>query len=138
MRTPGDDRDLVRGLLFTEGIFTGRDENFDYQERKQPDTDVTYLVNILVRNGEVEVDLANRRSMLSVSACGICGKKELRDLAIHGERLETTERFAVEKLFSMFAVMEEKQSTFNESGGSHAAAAFTLDGDFLCLKEGTK
>lgn len=135
MRTPGDDRDLVRGLLFSEGIFTGNDEDFDYQESKQPDTDVTYAVNFLIHNGAVEVDITNRRSMLSVSACGICGKKELPDLAILGERLETTERFAVENLSSMFAVMEEKQSTFHETGGSHAAAAFALDGEFLCLKE---
>ena len=38
-------------------------------------------------------------------------------------------------LLAMFAKMNSQQNTFNQSGGSHAAAAFDCHGELLSIKE---
>ncbi|MCE2495278.1 MAG: formate dehydrogenase accessory sulfurtransferase FdhD [Flavobacteriales bacterium] len=75
------------------------------------------------------------RSLLSVSSCGICGKTELSYLEFSGERFSDPQRVDVELIPSLFDKMETTQHGFSASGGSHAASAFTLDGELLCTME---
>jgi FdhD protein len=70
---------------------------------------------------------------LSVASCGICGKQEL-DLPGQGASvLEVS--LNPDLVSEMFGQMNSKQMAFKKSGGSHAAAAFSEDGELLTIKE---
>jgi len=72
--------------------------------------------------------------LLSVSSCGICGKRELGDLSVKGTKLTNVD-FSVELIESMLESMHSKQRSFSKSGGSHAAAAFDSLGRIISSKE---
>ncbi|KAA3657249.1 MAG: formate dehydrogenase accessory sulfurtransferase FdhD [Calditrichaeota bacterium] len=134
MRTPGDDLHLVRGLLFTENIYI-RASGYNFQERKARHSEFTYSVNFISDSESIPTDLENRRSILSVSSCGICGKKDLADLMQTAPPLKEDFQINSTLLLAMFEKMNREQNTFNRSGGSHAAAAFDDLGKMLSIKE---
>jgi len=72
---------------------------------------------------------------LSVSSCGICGKTELSDLAFIGKTIDDNNKIDIGLIHSLFNKMNNFQYDFRESGGTHAAAAFTLNGKLLCAME---
>ena len=72
--------------------------------------------------------------MLSVSSCGICGKTELEELNPEN-KLQKGFTLNIQDLLLMFNEMREQQVTFHQSGGSHAAAAFSKDNDLISLRE---
>lgn len=133
MRTPGDDKELVRGLLHSEGIIKSRDfhPSITIRETKKAITEAL----LEIPENQLGEGYANHRSLLSVSSCGICGKTELEDHSCE-EQLDTTSlRFDPEQLEAMFARMSSEQKAFKSSGGSHAAAAFDKNGQMICLFE---
>ncbi|WP_152287914.1 formate dehydrogenase accessory sulfurtransferase FdhD [Flavicella marina] len=133
MRTPGNDVHFLRGLLFAEDIYKGN----------QPLTIISIetktngftKVNINISETELGGAYLNKRSLLSVSSCGICGKQELNDINPSKKRLKSTALLDIDKLPEMFEVMREKQHTFDLTGGSHAAVIFDKFYNFLCLFE---
>ena len=78
MRTPGDDRELIRGLLHSEDIIN--DPTFIGEFEIINENDVTTTLNVSVPKEKLGNGYNNSRSLLSVSSCGICGKTELNDL----------------------------------------------------------
>lgn len=132
MRTPGNDESLIRGLLFSEDIYKSeKDLEIEFSENKEKGiTEATITIDKdLLGNGYL-----NSRSILSVSSCGICGKKELEDVRKE-EQLKDTNQLDIQSFYKMFDAMKKGQPTFHQSGGSHAAAAFTADGNLLCIME---
>ena len=133
MRTPGNDKELIRGLLYAEDILKKTDfYNYKIIEEK---SGINSIVNIEINNNDLGKGYLNKRTLLSVSSCGICGKKELKDLHVEGEKLTTKNTFSSDVLQEMFAKMNEFQHTFKSSGGSHAAALFDKQNSFLTIKE---
>jgi FdhD protein len=132
MRTPNDDIELIRGLLFAEDIYKKRTP-FEYQIIKE-DSKVASIINIEISKENLGKGYLNKRTLLSVSSCGICGKQELKDLKVDGEKLEKT-FFSSENLFKMQLEMARFQETFKKSGGSHAAAIFDKNQNLLTIKE---
>jgi len=134
MRTPGNEVELVRGLLFTEGIY--RDlENHPHIENVETNVD-GYItkVNVILPEEKLLKSFSGTRNITSVSSCGLCGKTELDELSsdfltVNEEVLDPT---FVEKLF---AEMRVHQNAFDQSGGTHAAAAFNFKGELLEVQE---
>lgn len=135
MRTPGEDASLVRGLLHSEGIIN--DVNFipEIVLKKENDEGIITVVNLNVPKGKLGEGYSNSRSLLSVSSCGICGKTELGDLAFIGKTIDDTDKIDIGLIHRLFAKMNTLQHDFKQSGGTHAAAAFTIDGSLLCSME---
>ncbi len=133
MRTPGNDRELVRGLLFSEDVYrhTDTDLEIDYREKNK----ITTIANVRLDKNKLGSGFNNSRSLLSVSSCGICGKKELDEASTFKNCLKTELKLSVGLLYQMFDRMSSMQDDFKRSGGSHAAAAFTEDGEMLSLME---
>lgn len=132
MRTPGDDDDLIRGLLHSEDIYRSPEKlTISYIENKR--TNITEA-NISINKDLLGKGYLNSRNILSVSSCGICGKKELEDIDDR-EKINDHDPLNVDLLFEMFEEMKKGQPTFHQSGGSHAAAAFTNTGKLLAIKE---
>lgn len=134
MRTPGDDEDLILGLLFTEDILSKTDAKKVSFSTTKKDGEIARNIDVKGDEKFFTESYMNSRSLLSVTSCGICGKKEL----IEDENYSPLNRSTTIKgsqIKQLFERMNKNQKTFNSSGGSHASAAFNLNGDLLAIKE---
>jgi len=135
MRTPGDDYCLVTGLLFTEGVVKQCKDQFPYNEEKDPDSGVTVGVDLQIPDVFLCENLHAKRSLMINASCGVCGTRDLADLNLTGEPLEPRGVLDVGILPGLAETMCRRQRVFDETGGIHAAAAFRLDGECLCVFE---
>jgi len=133
MRTPGHDIDLIRGLLYAEDIYKQKTEPVFTIVEKQDG--VPKIIDVRIPKSNLGKGYLNKRTLLSVSSCGICGKQELEDLNLDGESLTEDLSFSSNILLSMFDQFSIHQKVFQETGGSHAAAVFNRNYKFLTLKE---
>jgi FdhD protein len=133
MRTPNNDLELVRGLLYAEDIYKKK-MPFSFEIIKEKKS-FESIVNITIPKAALGKGYLNKRTLLSVSSCGICGKQELKDLEVSGEKISFSNALASKNIQEMFAVMQQHQETFKISGGSHAAALFTAKNKLLTIKE---
>ena len=133
MRTPDNDIALIRGLLFAEDIYKGV-TNFEATIEKM-ENEVPSIINITISKLNLGKGYLNKRTLLSVSSCGICGKKELKDIEVNGDRLKTETKLTSTIIHKMFLEMNSFQETFKKSGGSHAAAVFNKQNKLLTIKE---
>jgi FdhD protein len=69
MCTPTHIREWAYGILFTEGIIRSADQVLSYSEEE-----VNHQIILRVSLNNATQAITNKRSLLSVSACGICGK----------------------------------------------------------------
>ncbi len=133
MRTPGDDVEFVHGLLYSEDIYTDVNTHIETILEEENSQGIVTGVNVNIEPGKLGEGYLNSRSFLSVASCGICGKQEL-DLP--DQQTSVTEAtIGAELIFQMFDMMNSGQQTFRRSGGSHAAAAFSEQGELLSIKE---
>jgi len=135
MRTPGDDLALVRGMLHTEGVLRNTSYNLDLVLNKENETGIVTVADLSIPKDELGRGYSNSRSLLSVSSCGICGRKELDELALTEEAIATKKTIGVSVLHKMFDKMSGEQETFKRSGGSHASGVFDFNGELLTSKE---
>lgn len=135
MRTPGNDLELIRGLLHSEGIIRNTSFNPDVLLKKESEEGVVTKVDLSIPKEELGNGYTNSRNLLSVSSCGICGRKELEDLSFMGKVLDESNSISMGTIHGMFESMSKDQEAFQQSGGSHAAAAFDRDGKLLSIKE---
>ena len=135
MRTPGDDISLVRGMLHSEGII--KNSNFipDLILKKENEEGIVTVVDLTIPENELGEGYSNSRSLLSVSSCGICGRTELGELSFLGKTIDDDKKIDIAILNSLFEKMNDLQHSFHQSGGTHAAAAFSLDGTLLYAME---
>ncbi len=133
MRTPGNDLELVRGLLFAEDIY--KQEAVFLFEIIEVKKGGETIVNISIPEEMLGKGYLNKRTLLSVSSCGICGKQELKDLAVSGDTIDLKNAMAASNIQKMFALMQTHQKTFKKSGGSHAAALFNANNTLLSIQE---
>ena len=95
MRTPGEDANLVRGLLHAEGVIN--DVHFipDIVLKKENEDGIVTIVNVAIPEDKLGEGYSNSRSLLSVSSCGICGKTELGDLAFIGKTIDDKDKIDI-------------------------------------------
>jgi FdhD protein len=133
MRTPGNDQDLVLGLLYAEDIYKDSlpvpfeiiEENFN----------IPSIVNVTIAPNILGNGYLNKRTLLSVSSCGICGKQQLEDIKVSGDKIEQKIYFSPENLLNMFAPLKKEQETFKKTGGSHAAGIYNHQFKLLTSRE---
>jgi FdhD protein len=135
MRTPGADRELVRGLLLTEGILAPGATTYDFDPPIRDADDRVVELNVRIPPAFLCDGVFDRRRLMATAACGICGQREWQELPDDSLPLRAERRFDPTRLPAMFAAIQAAQGAFRETGGCHAAAAFDLDGRMLCLHE---
>ncbi len=133
MRSPGDEIDMVRGLLHNEDIYTEL-EDISIEIINKNELGYVTELNVDIKPSYLGKGYLSSRSLLSVSSCGICGKRELGDLSVEGTKLVDVD-FSVDLIEKMLVAMQSKQLSFSKSGGSHAAAAFDKFGTIITSKE---
>ena len=133
MRTPNSDFELITGLLFAEDIYK-KDAPLVFQVIKEI-SKIPAIINVDIQKDALGKGYLNKRTLLSVSSCGICGKRELEDLNVVGKSLEKKIQISADSLHKMHLVMKNFQETFKKTGGSHAAAIFNKEQELLTIKE---
>jgi len=139
MRTPGHDRELAAGFLYTEGIVHQRQEIASIEPcgPAAPDSGNHNVIRIDLANG-VEVDLGRlQRHFYTTSSCGVCGKTSLEALRVAGAQSQhdNTTRFRRAALVGVPGALRSAQLSFDTTGGLHAAAAFSPEGDLITVME---
>ncbi|HLU05249.1 MAG TPA: formate dehydrogenase accessory sulfurtransferase FdhD [Woeseiaceae bacterium] len=139
MRTPGNDEELALGFLFTEGIITSLEQVSSAMHcgPEAPDTGYRNVIRIELNPG-AHVDLTRlERHFYTTSSCGVCGKSSLDALRVSGQQPMTsnTTTFDREVIVQLPDKLRVKQEVFATTGGLHAAAAFTPDGDISLVRE---
>ena len=91
MRTPGNDQDLVLGLLYAEDIYKKTlPIPFKVIEEK---FNIPSIINVTITPSVLGKGYLNKRTLLSVSSCGICGKQQLEDIKVSGDKIEKKVNF---------------------------------------------
>jgi len=143
MRTPGNDLELSLGLLFSEGILRAPEEvSVVHISAEAGETETGIRVEAdLVESNQVDVHLADaprrkpERSMLSSSACGVCGTVLIEDLRRDLAALPGGPVVDPSLLPGLVDILREGQGVFDRTGGLHAAGLFNTTGKLLCVRE---
>lgn len=135
MRTPGSENELVRGLLFTERVYSELEPDPLIVVKETNEKGFITSVDVTIPKENIGKGFEISRTLISASSCGICGKSELDSLPTNSERLIVKEKLVPELVGRMFEQMNSAQNTFKQSGGSHAAAAYTIEGKQLTIQE---
>ena len=135
MRSPGSEMELVRGLLYTEDIYKDIDVDPIISVREKSPAGYITWIDVTIPPDKVGAGIANNRSIMSVSSCGICGKSELEKVGEGKDGIVNAEQLDPEAVELMFEKMNARQDTFRASGGSHASAAFSMNGEMLAVAE---
>lgn len=135
MRSPGQDKILAAGLLFTERVVTEKTDIISISEVAAPSGEHTLIVDVQVKEEALTGKNLFNRSIASSASCGVCGKIELCDLVTPEHPLNNTKKLNIERIPGLLQKMQAEQSTFEKTGGSHAAAVFSIDGTLLSVKE---
>jgi FdhD protein len=80
---------------------------------------------------------ALRRNFLTTSACGVCGKASIEDLAVTASfdlRADQT-RVTPEVLAGLPDALRAAQRVFERTGGLHAAGLFSSTGQLVAVRE---
>jgi FdhD protein len=100
----------------------------------EPDPNDENVVLVRLRDG-IETDLEPRR-FSSGSACGVCGKSSLEEIHARGmKRITNSAQVTARVLYRLPDALRKVQTTFESTGGLHAAALFTLEGELLAMRE---
>ena len=137
MRTPGDDVDLVHGLLHSESVIAGREDvaTARYCVGIGPDGLNTYNVLDVALRPSARLP-EKRRQVDTTSACGICGTTTI-------EQVRAAARYPADPdilvpvplVLAAPGLLRERQRAFDRTGGVHAAGLLALDGTMLCVRE---
>ncbi len=122
MRTPGEDVELVRGLLFAEGgvaLATRAIVQVD-ADRVDVDADAGELAS---------------RSLIATAACGVCGRVALAALEGRAATVGSDLAVSAATLAAMPVALRAAQARFETTGGLHGAGIFDARGRALAVRE---
>lgn len=139
MRTPGEDRHLVVGFLFAEGVLRNRDDLGSVHHCGRMD-DPRYGNTIDVVPGpgvsfDVDMLMRTKRVGVTQSACGVCGRDNIDDLLARVPSLSSPTRIDANLLSRAPELLATKQDNFSRTGGLHAACAIAPSGQVLAHAE---
>jgi len=139
MRTPGHDAELAVGFLFTEGIIKKQEDVLTAQhafivcaENRENVINVELQPHVVPNLGKAD------RNFYTTSSCGVCGKSSISAIrTVSAYPGTSAHEFSIEAatLYQLPYILRHHQEVFDSTGGLHASALFTLDGQLLELRE---
>jgi FdhD protein len=131
MRTPGHDKELATGFLFTEGIIK------NFHELSSIDSLAENIIQLTLADN-LSFDLSKLdRNFYTTSSCGVCGKSSIEAVTQVCEVYPKGRHFecAVETIYKLPEILRTHQDVFQFTGGLHASALFDTSGDLLLTRE---
>jgi FdhD protein len=146
MRTPGADRELAAGFLFSERVVTNPDgfgtiehcRDLAPEASREPsqETPRENVVNVtLTDTAGLGRAFAEQRQVMTGSSCGLCGRRSIESLAVDVMPLSASWGMRAASLATVAGRLREAQAVFDETGGLHAAGLFTPAGDLVDVAE---
>lgn len=137
MRTPGSDPELAVGFLYAEGILRDRsDVRGVHSTASRAAGEPGHVLTIEI-DPELAPDFARLdRHFYTTSACGLCGKGSLDALLLDQDPdIPEGPKVSPETLHALPETLRQAQGVFRSTGGLHAAALFTADGELVAARE---
>ena len=139
MRTPGHDKDLVRGFLFNEQIINNikEIENIESFGKKVGQYNIQNKILVTLNNSQ-NVNISKiKRDFLTNSSCGVCGKSSLDALEIikKDKTPKSSPKLSKDIIVNSPLILRKNQSEFAKTGGIHASGLFSSDGNLISLRE---
>ena len=139
MRTPGDDKDLVRGFLFNEQIVQNiKDiETIESYGEKVGQYNIQNKILATLNNSK-NVNISKiKKDFLTNSSCGVCGKSSLDALEIIKKDKTDSDQPKITKQVIIHSpnILKTNQSEFSKTGGIHASGLFNSKGELINLRE---
>lgn len=136
MRTPGNDFELAAGFCYGEGIVGSKDDLDAVRYCVGPGNEQLFNVVTVDLAGEMPDIGGLDRHFYTTSACGVCGKASLDQIAeIGGPELAPGPVPTTDVLLSLPHRLASEQRLFAKTGGLHAAALFDPDGKLVAVRE---
>ena len=130
MRTPGHDEDLAAGFLVTEGIISSISQLRKIEPRPEENRVLLFLQD------NVTVDLGKlTRHFFTGSSCGLCGKATLDAIFTESPKIHQRIEISDAAFLAAPEKLRSAQSTFDTTGGLHAAGLFSETGELLAVRE---
>jgi len=128
MRTPGHDRELAAGFLFTEGLLQSASQIAGIVSDDRGAVTVTLAPGVEISIGE--------RNFYVTSSCGVCGKASIDGLRAACPALpRAIPRIPASVIPQLPDILRNSQAVFDRTGGLHAAGLFDTSGNLLAVRE---
>jgi FdhD protein len=139
MRTPGHDRELAAGFLFTEGLIRHPSDLVSLAPCG-PVTSSHGARNVIKAELAPHVTfdpIRLERHFYTTSSCGVCGKSSLEALrtVTTGTRIPDGPPVPADLIRRLPEMARAAQEVFEQTGGLHAAAWIDPSGQLLDLRE---
>jgi len=137
MRTPGNDKELALGFLWSEGIIREIESIQSVKRSTDPRLEVSENVIVVELSAGTQLDWSrlNRRTDVQ-SSCGICGRQSLQSLKNFQISQPRGTSWPEDLSLGIFLEqLSSSQNMFQRTGGVHASGLFDYDGNLICLRE---
>ena len=132
MRTPGEDKALAAGFLFSERVIRSPSDIGAVEHCRHPEhADAHNVVDVFLCGDAVargRERLARRRRVATTSSCGICGRSSIDDLGVDLQPLESAAEVSPGLVASLPARLRDTQAAFGDTGGLHGAVLLSAAG----------
>ncbi|MCB0504532.1 MAG: formate dehydrogenase accessory sulfurtransferase FdhD [Cyclobacteriaceae bacterium] len=137
MRTPGHDKELALGFLFTEGIINSFDDVSSIEYCQTVKTEEAENVIRVELRPTIQLDADKlSRHFYTTSSCGVCGKSSIDAVQVPIQPLKDHFQKVDSKVVCQLPkLLEDAQMVFEHTGGLHACGLFSSDGKLLELRE---
>ena len=132
MCSPRDLEDFAMGFSLSEGIIDKPSDIYGI--------DIEEACNGI----EARIELAtrcfvalkdHRRTLTGRTGCGICGAEQIQQVYKNVKKLDRTLIFHVAQLDDCLQQLQDAQELGKQTGSTHAAAFFSMDGKLLAIRE---
>ncbi len=136
MRTPGHDRELAAGFLYTEGIVHSPKDLSEIVGCQNPKSELDEnTINVFLKPGAAFDPSKLTRHFYTSSSCGVCGKASLKAVRHNFKPVKSKFKISKKVLYALPDKLRKAQETFEKTGGLHASALFDSKGKLVVLRE---
>ncbi len=130
--SPDDIEDLIVGYLFTENMIAQAE---DIIEINIFNNELGLIAEVILEQSITYEQYLNKRQGMVHASCGVCGKTEFDDLLTFNYSKIDAFKVKPDVIQSLPEKLNQAQIGFKQTGGLHASALFTANGELLLLKE---
>jgi FdhD protein len=128
MCTPSDQTALAVGFAFTEGMIAGLSD----VDLIQACEDDPQRIRMRLSGGHPRV---GPRNLIVASSCGLCGLERVDEMINNLGVCRQSLRVSLSRMLAVHQEMRSLQKVFRDTGGTHAAAIFTSEGEIAAFAE---
>jgi FdhD protein len=136
MRLPGWERELALGFLLTEGVLRDRSEVIKVHPPGADDDPFApaNVVDVILTGAALE-RRGRRHLHVAYAGCGLCAKESVSEIRRDVSPTSSDLSVTTAELLALMARLPAAQPVFRQTGGTHAAALASPDGDTFLVAE---